>query len=205
MSEPNDFISVQPDNRTLVEESLEYAWQQLLKQTANPYPDLKNPLLTPDEFVVLLAGERGVADWQPNDTLDQQRQTTDKAFEIHSKAGTRLGLNRALSTLGFLSEVARGSLPYSLDIEAEVEKGALTGDLQKRLSQRVTTYKSERDSISLDLVRSTTIARNVACFGETGVISDSPPFIFQDQERVVSMRVGILNEAYVYSDSRAAI
>ncbi|MGD8109384.1 phage tail protein [Vibrio sp. TRT 17S01] len=203
-SDPNEFISVQPESRTLIEESLEYGWHRVFDDLPNPFPDLKNPQKTPDEFVALLAGERAVLDWQPGDTSKQQRDTTDNAFGIHSKAGTRGGLKSALGALGFSSEIRRGAKPYSLDVQAEVEKGALTVELQHRLSQRVTSYKSERDSTSMDLVRSAVVGIRVGCLAETGVISDSKPFIFEDQERVVSTRIGVMSEVYIYSDSRAA-
>ncbi|WP_236688376.1 hypothetical protein [Photobacterium kishitanii] len=58
------FISVQPENRTLIEESLEYAWHTLLTNQIDPFPELKQPLLTSEQFVSLLAGERGVTDWR---------------------------------------------------------------------------------------------------------------------------------------------
>ncbi|EKO3566327.1 phage tail protein [Vibrio metschnikovii] len=153
MSEPNEFISVQPDNRTLIEESLEYAWDGILKRSTNPYPDLKNPMLTPDEFVVLLASERGVADWQPDDTLVQQRRTTDKAFEIHSKAGTRAGLKTALDALGFDSVVTKSDEPYAINVEAMLQDQPLTNEMYRRVNIRVSTYKSERDIVRTHLSR----------------------------------------------------
>ncbi|MBY7859118.1 phage tail protein [Vibrio fluvialis] len=149
MSERNgEFVSVQPENRTLIEEALEYAWGRLLNKQSPPYPDLKSPLRTPEEFVVLLAAERGVADWQPGDTLQQQRVTTDRAFEIHSEAGTRGGLQVALAALGFDAEVKRGNLPYSLQITSWSGAGVSNRTLE-RVQSRTVQYKSERDSFSL--------------------------------------------------------
>ncbi|HDZ9327794.1 TPA: phage tail protein [Vibrio cholerae] len=153
MSEPNEFVSVQPDNRTLIEESLEYAWARILALAPNPYPNLKNPQLTADEFVVLLAGERGVADWQPTDTIEQQRKTTDKAFPIHSKAGTRTGLKTALDALGFASAVTRGDAAYSIDVEGRLLDQPLTAEMSQRINARITAYKSERDSVTTTLSR----------------------------------------------------
>lgn len=149
----NDFVSAQPESRTIIEEALEYAWDQVLAQQVNPYPELKNPELTPDEFVVLLAAERGVADWQPNDSKVQQRQTTVDAFSIHSKAGTRYGLKGALEALGFTSSVTRGELPYSITVEGRLGDQPLTAETSKRINARVTTYKSERDTAKTTLSR----------------------------------------------------
>ncbi|WP_249371363.1 phage tail protein [Vibrio sp. 2-2(8)] len=153
MSDPNEFVSVQPDNRTLIEESLEYAWARILALAPNPYPNLKNPQLTADEFVVLLAGERGVADWQPTDTIVQQRKTTDKAFPIHSKAGTRAGLKTALDALGFASAVTRGDAAYSIDVEGRLLDQPLTAEMSQRINARITAYKSERDSVTTTISR----------------------------------------------------
>ncbi|EKO3554156.1 phage tail protein I [Vibrio fluvialis] len=149
----NDFVSAQPESRTIIEEALEYAWDQVLAQQANPYPDLKNPELTPDEFVVLLAAERGVADWQPSDSKAQQRKTTANAFAIHSKAGTRYGLKRALEALGFTSSVVRGEQPYSISVEGRLDEQPLTAEISQRINSRVMTYKSERDTSNITLSR----------------------------------------------------
>ncbi|MBY7667267.1 phage tail protein [Vibrio anguillarum] len=148
MLEQNKFVSVQPDNRTLIEESLEYAWARILARATNPYPNLKNPQLTADEFVVLLAGERGVADWQPTDTIVQQRKTTDKAFPIHSKVGTRTGLKSALFALGFDAEIQKADLPYSIQITSWSGDG-IGNDVLSRVYSRTVQYKSERDSFSI--------------------------------------------------------
>ncbi|MPX98054.1 phage tail protein, partial [Salinivibrio sp. VYel6] len=131
MLKPTEFTSVQPENRTTLEEALEFAWHAVIAAAECPYPNLKQPQLTNADFVSLLAEERGVLDWQPNDTLTQRRDTTDKAFAIHSKAGTRSGLKEALDVLGFESRVTRGDLPYSIDVSAEIETGSLDEALQQ--------------------------------------------------------------------------
>ncbi|MDN3699197.1 phage tail protein [Vibrio cortegadensis] len=154
MSEQSEpYNSVQPNNRTIIEESLEFAWDNVLSQTQCPFPSLKNPMLCPDDFVSLLAAERGVLDWQPGDTLDQQRETTDKGFEIHSKAGTRDGIKNSLDVLNFNSVVTRGSLPYSIHIDARLLEQPLSELILDRMRNRITTYKSLRDTYSLDIGR----------------------------------------------------
>lgn len=151
MSEQSEpYNSVQPNNRTIIEESLEFAWDKVLSQTQCPFPSLKNPMLCPDEFVSLLAAERGVLDWQPGDTLEQQRETTDKAFEIHSKAGTRRGIYSAVLALGIDAEVTKGEAPYSINIESYSNQG-ISDELLNRLVNRVQSYKSERDSFTMAL------------------------------------------------------
>ncbi|EOB1204545.1 phage tail protein I [Photobacterium damselae subsp. damselae] len=156
MSEEIDhFISVQPENRTLIEESLEYAWHQVIAKQKDPFPELKQPLLTPNDFVSLLAGERGVTDWRPEDTIEQQRKTADKAFEIHRKAGTRHGLAVAMDALDCDIEVTPWYQmrsppgPYHLEIVAWKRNSPVDKKTTERMLQRVENTKSERDSVDL--------------------------------------------------------
>ncbi|NAW66718.1 phage tail protein [Photobacterium halotolerans] len=204
MSELSDFISVQPENRTILEESLEYAWHQILQQPS-PYPTLKQPAVTHEDFVSLLAAERGVLDWQPGDTLAQRRATTDAAFAIHRKAGTRSGLSEALSVLGVGAVVTKGELPYSFYISAEVPDGALSPELYSRLNKRVESYKSERDSVSMETVRGSTSVISVGVMCETGIVSDSNPYTFEQIDSIAAFRIGVLAETYIICDSEAAI
>ena len=199
------FVSVQPDNRTLVEEGLEYGWYQLINSLDCPYPDLKQPLLSPDDFISLLAAERGVLDWQPGDTVSQRREITHNAFDIHRRAGTRKGLEHALNALEVGAVVDRGSKPYAIKVSAEVPDGALTEDLFDRLMQRVTSYKSERDSVELETVRGSTSPAFIGVICETGVVSDAAPYTFDSIESTTSKYLGVLVETYVISDSEAAI
>lgn len=152
MSEPNNpFVSVQPENRTIIEEGLEYGWHKIISQQPNPYPNLKQPSYTPDEFVSLLAAERGVLDWQPSDTLEQRRKTAEQAFEIHRKAGTRSGITVALDALGFDSEVTRSTAPYSIDILCWRRNTPIDKLIVDRMVSRIDHTKSERDSYELSL------------------------------------------------------
>lgn len=159
MSNPNDFkdrpfVSAQPENRTIIEEALEFAWYDMLAKVEQPYPNLKQPLYTPKEFINLLAAERGVLDWQPSDNEQQRRETADKAFEIHRKAGTRFGLRNALLPLGIDSVVQKGELPYSLTVDGKLSEQPLTAETSQRMNARVKSYKSERDSVEITLTRS---------------------------------------------------
>lgn len=203
MSVPNDdeFISVQPENRTRIEESLEYAWDQLIAELPDPYPNLKQPLDTAAEFVDLLAQERGVLDYQPGDTATQKRQTTDRAFQIHSKAGTRSGLKDALDALGFDSTVEKANEPYAITVTADIEADSLTQALQERLEARVTAYKSERDSVAMEVVRGTQIPIYCGVLVETGVINDCVPYTNTENDSQIREPHGLLNETYILLDS----
>ncbi|AUI88161.1 phage tail protein I [Vibrio azureus] len=156
MSELNKaFISVQPNNASLIEEALEYGWAQLLHSLPCPYPNLKQPLLTAPPFVALLAGERGVRDWQPKDTPQSQRKTVDKAFEIHRKAGTRLGLSIALDAIDCDVDVipwhqmTPRAPPYHIECIATQRSQALDKAATTRVLSRIESTKSERDTVHL--------------------------------------------------------
>ncbi|MFM2477367.1 phage tail protein [Celerinatantimonas sp. MCCC 1A17872] len=197
----DDFISVQPENRTVVEEALEYAWNQLIAALPDPYPNLKQPLETAAEFVDLIAQERGVLDYQPGDTLAQKRNTTDQAFQIHSKAGTRSGLKDALDALGFNSSVEKADEPYAITVIADIEADSLTEALQQRLEARVTAYKSERDSVGVDVVRGSQVPIYTGILTETGVVNDCVPYTNTETTSDVATPMGLLNETYILLDS----
>ena len=151
------FISVQPENRTLIEESLEYAWHTLLANQRDPFPELKQPRLTSEPFVSLLAGERGVTDWRPEDSLEQQRKTADNAFEIHRKAGTRHGLAVAMDALDCDIEVTPWYQmdappgPYHIEVVAWKRNEPVNQKTAKRMLTRIENTKSERDTVELIL------------------------------------------------------
>ncbi|KJF95191.1 phage tail protein I [Photobacterium angustum] len=151
------FISVQPENRTLIEESLEYAWHTLLANQRDPFPELKQPRLTSEHFVSLLAGERGVTDWRPEDSLEQQRKTADNAFEIHRKAGTRHGLAVAMDALDCDIEVTPWYQmdappgPYHIEVVAWKRNEPVNQKAAKRMLTRIENTKSERDTVDLIL------------------------------------------------------
>ena len=198
------FVSAQPENRTSIEEALEFAWHDMLKKVDQPYPNLKQPLYTPQEFVSLLAGERGVLDWQPSDDEQQRRETTDKAFDIHSKAGTRYGLRNALLPLGIDSVVSKGELPYAVVVDGKLSDQPLTAETSQRMNARLASYKSERDTIELILSRSSLGSEVKAALVKTskfihvfaGVTKPpisygtNPKFGFVQSEKIIKVQAG---------------
>ncbi|WP_417536395.1 phage tail protein [Methylophaga sp.] len=198
------FISAQPENRTTIEEGLEFAWHDMLSKVEQPYPDLKQPLYTPKEFISLLASERGVLDWQPNDDEQQRRETADNAFDIHRKAGTRYGLRNALLPLGIDSSVSKGELPYSIVVDGKLSDKPLTTETSQRMNARLSSYKSERDSVSITLSRSNQGAEVKAALVQSakfihvfaGVTKPpisygtSPKFGFVQSEKVIKVHAG---------------
>lgn len=199
------FISAQPENRTVIEEALEFAWHDMLSHVEQPYPDLKQPLYTQPEFVSFLAGERGVLDWQPSDNESQRRETADKAFDIHRKAGTRYGLRNALLPLGIDSTVNKGELPYSLVVDGKLSEQPLTAETSQRMNARLASYKSERDSIELTLSRSNNGVETKAAIVQTAKFihvfagvpvppvsyGSNPKFGFVQSEKVIKVQAAV--------------
>lgn len=153
MLKPNDFISIQPENRTLIEEGLEFALAAVVAEHDSPYPLLKNAQFTSVQCVSLLAAERGVLDFRPEDTELQRRSSVEHAFLIHKKAGTRKGLIDAINMLNIDAEIKRGEMPYSLHILGKLALQPMTIETSIRLNARINAYKSERDSITVILSR----------------------------------------------------
>ncbi|WED23078.1 phage tail protein [Vibrio sp. JC009] len=205
MSVQSEFVSVQPESRSLIEESMEYAWGAIIADLECPYPELKSPALTQDDFVSLLAGERGVMDWQATDTIDQQRTTAERAFQIHEKAGTRGGLKNALDALVFDSVISRGALPYSLDVEAFLLDTPLTEDSSRRVDSRINTYKSERDSIDVNISRQSQATVFVGVTTEQGITMTSEPFVPLGYTSSCLDRIAVYNHIRLISTSEPAI
>lgn len=204
MSRQNKNVSVQPENRTYLEEALEFAWQNLIDNLNVPYPKLKQPLETPPAFLDLLAQERGVLDYQPGDTQKQQRRTTQQAFYIHEHAGTRRGLKNAVNALEFDCIVTKGNKPYTVAVSAEIAKDPLTAARQQRLELRVAAYQSERDRVGVEIVRGSTSSLRVGVLSEVGIVNDCVPYTSTRSESDIHMRIGTLSELILYNDSEAA-
>lgn len=178
MSDPNDvFISVQPNNASLIEEALEYAWTELIQSKSSPYPNLKQPLLTDKTFVALLAGERGVQDWQPKDTLESQRKTVDKAFDIHRKAGTRFGLSIALDAIDCDVEVTPWHQmqprhkPYHIECIARQRNRPIDKAATTRVLSRIESSKSERDTVNLIMALDADSGFELSAVRQQGVLA----------------------------------
>ncbi|WP_158161239.1 phage tail protein I [Grimontia hollisae] len=155
MSSPPDFVSAQPENRSTLEEALEYAWHAVIEHGSSPYPTLKQPLQTPEAFVALLAGERGVLDWQPEDSPEQQRRTAHHAFDIHRKAGTRDGLKTALDVLDCDLDITPWHQmenppgPYHIEVIAWRRNSPISKSVNERIAKRINSIKSERDTVEV--------------------------------------------------------
>jgi len=142
-----------PGNASALETALYQAWCDVLLEQSSPYPAVKDPAQCPPAFLSLLAAERGVMDWVAGDTEVDKRETVSRAFDVHLRAGTREGIRRAVETLNTSAVIKRTGKPYELHVEATLKEKPLTDTTRKRLLSRINTYKSERDTVTINLTR----------------------------------------------------
>lgn len=152
MSEQKSYRTLLPDNRTPYEQAYEQAIADLMSNE-DFYSWLTDPQKTRADLLDIMAKEAGVADWFASDSESDKRDSIEKSIFIHQKSGTRQGIIEALEALGCTAQIKRGEKPYSLEVFNLITDKPLTEDLQKRLNSRVSSVKSERDSINLELGR----------------------------------------------------
>ncbi|HAS6054666.1 TPA: hypothetical protein I7122_18205 [Vibrio vulnificus] len=167
MSEPIDKDTLLPDNRTTFERSYEEGSKALVK-SEGALSWLNDPQLTRVELLDWMAKELGVLDWFYVDTSQTKRDSVEQAASIQRSAGTRSGLTKALKAIGVDAEIVRGNKPYSIAIKtwapSVIDESAI-----RRISSRVTAYKSERDSFELSVGFKST---GQMCIG--GVVVSAP-------------------------------
>ncbi|MDW2121614.1 phage tail protein I [Vibrio sp. 2026] len=151
--------SVLPDNRSALERALELSLSQQLYSVDNPYPNLLDAWHTPIEVVPYLAAERQLPVWDTSDPDHIKRNLAGNAWQVRRLSGTRAGLQMALESFDFLSEIKpwyqqepQGQ-PYSLEIVAW-EKGNKPVNVAnvKKLLAYIEDTQSERDQIELSLM-----------------------------------------------------
>lgn len=167
--------SLLPDNRSVFERGLESAFNDLLADTASPYPQLLDGNKTAEHLLPHLAQERSVPEWNPNDPEHIKRQLVDRAWSVRRLSGTRAGIKLALDNLDYGSSVTpwfkmdTPQDPYYLEVLAW-EKGNKPIDVEKakRLIDHIEDTQSLRDTVDLNLVFS------VDCYlGAAGAMAPS--------------------------------
>jgi phage tail P2-like protein len=151
-------VEILPSNRTRLEEGFLLAFDNLLNSVEAAFPDLLNAKTCPDGTLLLLANDRGVSDYELSDSEDNQRSTIDNAWLTRMLAGTEAGLDFALDTLDYESQLTPwykqepvGS-PYELEVTAW-ERGNKPVDVDKahRLEKYLYGASNERDELTLTL------------------------------------------------------
>jgi len=151
--------SVLPDNKSSLERGLELSLSQQLYAVSNPYPQLLDAQNTSIDVVPYIAAERQLPVWDTLGPEHIKRNLAGNAWKIRRLSGTRAGLNMALESFDFMSEITpwhqqvpQGE-PYSLDIVAW-EKGNKPVNVENaiKLLAYIEDTKSERDNIELSLM-----------------------------------------------------
>ncbi|MGL5596599.1 MAG: phage tail protein [Aeromonas sp.] len=170
--------SVQPDNRSALQVAIEQALDKMVADVdaKAPLPQLFDGLKTPIQFLPSLAIERGVADWSADDSEYGMRDTVSTSLELNSLACTRKGIVKAISSLGFLSDVIR-IRPYVLSVVVHLSDQELTYRLASRLIRRAKAYKAARDSIDISLSRSIQGIITTPCTLQFGNILTIHPYV----------------------------
>ena len=151
--------SVLPDNRSALERALELSLSEQLYAVPHPYPQLLDAWQTNIDVLPYLAAERQLPVWDTADTEHVKRNLAGNAWQVRRLSGTRAGLNMALESFDFLSEIkpwykqTPQAQPYSLEIVAW-EKGNKPVNVAnvKKLLAYIEDTQSERDQIELSLM-----------------------------------------------------
>ncbi|NRD72691.1 phage tail protein I [Shewanella sp. VB17] len=151
--------SVLPDNRSALERALELSLTQQMYAVDHPYPQLLDAWHTSIDVVPYLAAERQLPVWDTADSEHVKRSLAGNAWQIRQLSGTRAGLNMALESFDFLSEIkpwyqqTPQGQPYSLEVIAW-EKGNKPVNVAnvKKLQAYIADTQSERDKIELSLM-----------------------------------------------------
>ncbi|HFF9407526.1 TPA: phage tail protein [Escherichia coli] len=147
-------VSLQPDNRTGLQHALEQLLENCIAEIVRQSPcnSLLYPARAPQQFLPALAIERGVHDWSVDDSENAVRQSVGEGLLIQSRACTRGGLETALAALGVVAKISIAG-PYAIAVSAALPDNPIGAETYRRLLERVSAYKAERDSVSLALVR----------------------------------------------------
>jgi phage tail P2-like protein len=180
MSDVEKF-SVLPDNASLLERGIEFAFKRLLYEIENPYPDLLNPSLTPAKMLPYLANDRGVTEWDTNADEFEKRCTVQSIWPIRRLSGTAAAIRYAVESLGMSVDIMpwykTGANPYTFYLNIYCDDVELTSELNTRLDARVSEAFAERDQFSINLARGMSCEYYIGVLSEQGITIESTPFV----------------------------
>ncbi|MCL9783666.1 phage tail protein [Vibrio sp. S4M6] len=192
------------DNAQPIEKAIRLAFRDSLLLLKPPYPELLNANNTPSDFLPFLAGERGVIDWYETDDEVFKRETVDGSFRLLQQSGTRAGLRESLNALGFDSTISKGGTPYTLEVEAFLKDKPLSDETSGRVDARISTYKSERDGITVNISRQSEGNQYVAVATEIGITITSEPFVPSGYTSEANQVIGTHNHIRLIATSEPA-
>ncbi len=204
------YQSVLPDNSTPFMRAVEKAFRAQLESVNEPFPDLLNSALTPQQFLAVLAAERGVNDWFESDTEEDQRNIVGNALPLQKEAGTRKGLKLASESIGMDAVITpwfkkEDGKPYEIYISAYAPEKPIDVDTLARFDARINKHKSERDVVYTEIGRISTASKFVGVTMEFGVTMTSQPYVSSGSESEAAISVGAFNHLRIISTSEPAI
>jgi phage tail P2-like protein len=101
----SDLLSILPTNRTATEAALEQAIRQG-KPDLTPIAKLMNPETCPEEHLGWLAWAFSVDVWSPDWSVAYKREIIATSIKVHRVKGTRGAVVRALSSIGFRTDIS---------------------------------------------------------------------------------------------------
>lgn len=173
--------SVQPDNRSALQQAIEEALVQELGviEMQAPFPGVLDAQVTPVQLLPSLAIERGVSDWSVDDSEKGRRDTVAQGLRLNSLSCSHAGIAGAIGSLGFLADVKRVR-PYVLSVVVNLDEQPLSDAMATRLVRRANTYKAARDSLDLSLSRTVEGEISVAGALQVGTVLTIHPYVPED-------------------------
>lgn len=172
-------MSLLPVNSSLLERGLVSAFEKLLYESPNPYPNLLNAEKTPERLLPYLAHDRGVREWQSDALEIEKRDTAQAAWMIRRKAGTIAAIEEAVSTLGYQVSCVpwyeSKQAPYHLDLMIFLDDKELPAEVEQRITDRLKDAISLRDQYTINYSRNEALDVNTGVGIETWEIIDLVP------------------------------
>lgn len=194
-----DRRSIQPDNRSGLQTALEKVLDDAMARIERdaPFRTLLFPMQVPPQYLPALAIERGVLDWAETDSESAVRNTVSEGLIIQARSCTRNGIATALQALGYEATVTRSGA-YSISVVAGLRDQPLDDAAYKRIQERVATYKAERDSVGLSLVRRADVSGYVGVASRTGKIMHVRYYSPGSVSSIVGFYTGVANRQIRY-------
>lgn len=127
--------------------SIENAIERVLATLKTPdIAKLRSIEDCPESTLKLMSIERGIEDWQHSDSEEQKRAALKSSSFILAKAGTRVGIQAAIESLGYSAKVENGSKPFEVSVTL-LDTRFLNQQETDRLSERINEHKSARDDV----------------------------------------------------------
>lgn len=152
-----------PPNSTQFERQFSAAFSRI-SAVETPAHTFNLPLQAPAVVLPWLAWERSVDDWQKDWSEEQKRQTISSSYHVHCHKGTVSALERALSSVGYQTQVQEWfnmqpqGQPYTFEIFINIDQVGVSSKQMKDLVQIVNNNKNLRSK----LVGTTVIVKSLS-------------------------------------------